>query len=252
MRITREKATGVARWLGLLGGRSRLDSEVVVVSPHLDDAVFSLGAAVARSSRGGGRVTILTVLAGDPDSPTTAGDWDRKAGFRTAGEAARARRAEDARACELLRARPVWLPFSDLQYERGGDDAEIRTAVVDAVGAAPVLLPGFPLQNPDHRWLRRVLDGAFACDRVGVYAEQPYAALWTDRPGEGSTPEPERLPPAGAWRRLQAGLLDQRRKLAACRAYSSQLPLLGPILGTIIRYEMRVGGEAAAWTDVGA
>jgi LmbE family N-acetylglucosaminyl deacetylase len=252
MGITREQATGIARWLGLLGRRTRLDGEVVVISPHLDDAVFSLGAAVSSSGRrDGGRVTILTVLAGDPDSPTDAGDWDRKAGFRTAGEAARARREEDARACELVRARPVWLPFSDLQYERGGNDAEIRAAVVDAVGAASVLLPGFPLQNPDHRWLRRILDGAFARDRVGVYVEQPYAALWTDRPGEGSTPEPERVPPAAAWRRLRAGVLDQRRKLAACHAYSSQLPLLGPILGTIIRYEMRVGGEGAAWTDGG-
>jgi hypothetical protein len=121
--------------------------------------------------------------------------------------------------------------------------------VVEAVGDATVLLPGFPLTNPDHRWLRSVLDGAFAHERVGVYVEQPYAALLTSRPGEGSTPEPERVPAPAAWRRLQAGLVDQRRKLAACRAYRSQLPLLGPILGPIFRYEMRVGGEAAAWTD---
>jgi hypothetical protein len=115
------------------------------------------------------------------------------------------------------------------------------------VGAATVLLPGFPLMNPDHRWLRRVLDGAFEPERAGVYAEEPYAALYTEAPGDGPTPEPERVPPPAAWYRLRAGLRDQRRKLAACRAYRSQLPLIGADLGAIFRYEMRVGGESAAW-----
>jgi LmbE family N-acetylglucosaminyl deacetylase len=234
MRVTREKAAGVVRWLGAGGKRDRLPDEVFVVSPHLDDAVFSLGAAVSRASRAGARVVILTALAGDPESETPAGEWDRQAGFRTAGEAAHARRLEDERACGLLGADPAWLPFFDLQYERGGSDDEIRAAIVGAVGSSRVLLPGFPLMNPDHRWLNKLLDGAFEREAVGLYAEQPYAALWSSSP------------PA-TWRRLGAGLRDQWHKLAACRAYASQLPRLGPVVGPIFRYEMRAGGEAAAW-----
>jgi LmbE family N-acetylglucosaminyl deacetylase len=252
MQPTLEKAVGVARWLGLLGGRARLEGEVVVISPHLDDAIFSLGAAASRAARSGARITVLTVLAGDPRSSTAAGEWDRRAGFRTAGEASRVRREEDARACELIGARPLWLPFADEQYERGGSDEEIQAAVAAAAGTARVLLPGFPLTNDDHRWLSRVLDGVFESERVAVYAEQPYSALCSDRPGEGSSPEPDRMPPPASWRRLGATLADQRRKLAACRAYATQLPLLGPIVGPIFRYEMRVGGETAAWRRRGS
>ncbi|MDP9436492.1 MAG: PIG-L family deacetylase, partial [Actinomycetota bacterium] len=41
---------------------------VAVVSPHLDDAVFSLGASIRGAVRRGTRVEVLTVLAGLPDS----------------------------------------------------------------------------------------------------------------------------------------------------------------------------------------
>src|SRR3954452_17872248 len=106
MRSSREKAAGAARWLGL-GRRTALaEGEVVLISPHLDDAIFSLGAAVSYATRHGVKVTILTVLAGDPTLAAPAGDWDRQAGFETAGEASVARRAEDARACTILGARP--------------------------------------------------------------------------------------------------------------------------------------------------
>src|SRR5207244_2118642 len=94
---------------------------VVVISPHLDDAIFSLGAAIAQTVRSGGDVTVLTVFAGDPSSSAPAGNWDARAGFATVGEAAHARRREDERACAHVGAIPVWLPFGDEQYPRGGD-----------------------------------------------------------------------------------------------------------------------------------
>jgi LmbE family N-acetylglucosaminyl deacetylase len=232
-RTSLEKAVGLARWLGLLGGRAQLDSDIVVVSPHLDDAVFSLGAAVSRTVRTGTEATILTVLAGDPSSSAPAGEWDRQAGFQTAGEAARVRRDEDTLACGLLGARSHWLPFSDMQYERGGSDDEIRARVVDAAGSAFVLLPGFPLVHDDHHWLKALLEDAFEPERVGFYAEQPYAAFAERRPG--------------GWIPLAAGLHDRWRKIAACRAYASQLSLFGGLVGNVTRYEMQTGGEAAAW-----
>jgi LmbE family N-acetylglucosaminyl deacetylase len=232
VQVTRAKAAGALRWLGLRGERPALEGDVVVVSPHLDDAAFSLGAAISHAGRSGVQVTVLTVLAGNPESAAPAGDWDSRTGFGTAGETAAARRAEDADACARLGARPVWLPFSDDQYERGGTDDEIRTAVIDAAGSSLVLLPGFPLEHPDHRWLHELLEPAIPAERRGLYAEQPYAAQRGQPPGSG-------------WRPLRAGLGDRRRKLAACRAYASQLGPLDRPLQRILRYEIAHGGEAA-------
>jgi LmbE family N-acetylglucosaminyl deacetylase len=234
VRLTREKALGVVHWLGVGGRRRSLEGDVAIVSPHLDDAVFSLGAAMSRAARAGARPFVLTVLAGDPASAAPAGEWDAEAGFRTAGEAAATRRAEDAEACRLLGVRAVWLPFSDHQYERGAPEAEILDAVVEAVGDAAVLVPGFPLLHEDHRWLSELLDGAWERGRVGVYAEQPYAAAHTAAPPHG-------------WTQLSARLSDQRRKLAAVRAYRSQMRLLGRFIGPMFRFEARTGGESAAW-----
>lgn len=233
MQVTRAKAAGALRWLGLLGRGAQLEGEVVVVSPHMDDAVLSLGAAISRAVRNGARITILTVLAGDPGSTARAGEWDRECGFRTAGETATARRAEDAAACGHLGATAVWLPYSDHQYERGGSDDEIRAAVVEAVGPSLPLLPGFPLGHPDHRWLHELLEPAFAPERRGYYLEQPYAAMNSADP------------PGGGWRPLRATLGDQRRKLAACRSYASQQEPLGRPLRRIFRYEIARGGEWA-------
>lgn len=248
MQVTREKVAGLTRWLGLRGGRTALRGDVVVVSPHLDDAVLSVGAALAHASRRGAKVTVLTVLAGNPGSREPAGYWDRRAGFATAGEAARARREEDVRACAIVGATPRWLPYSDDQYERGAEDAEIRAAIVAAIGgASSVLLPGFPLLHDDHRWLNGLLSDAFEPERVGLFTEQPYAALATDAPGQARHPvvTPPELDDR-EWRRLAASLGDRRRKLQACRAYTTQMPLLGDVLGSMMRYEMRAGGETMA------
>ena len=237
------KAAGVGRWLGVGGRRATLAGEVVVISPHLDDGPFSLGAALSWAARAGANVTVLTVLAGDPESDLPAGEWDLRAGFRSEGEAATARRAEDAEACRLLGVEARWLPFGDHQYDRHGSDDEIRAVVVEASGEGLVLLPGFPLLHPDHRWLYALFADAFDPARVGFYVEQPYAAYSTDRPGVGQTEGP--VLPVEHWKPLRAGLFDQRRKRAACQAYRSQLPQLGEIYSPIVRYELRAGGESA-------
>ena len=138
---------------------------IVVVSPHHDDGVLSLGASIAAWARAGAAVELLTVLGCDPGSAAPSGGWDRRGGFATEGESARARREEDRRACAVVGARPVWLPFGSADYERHGDDAEVRDAVVSSVADAElVLVPGHPLTHPDHAWLARLLEGAF--DRV--------------------------------------------------------------------------------------
>ena len=218
-------------------GTERLEGNVAVLSPHLDDGVFSLGAAIAACR---GSVAMVTVFAGDPDASFPAGEWDSRAGFRTAGEAAAARRREDERACADLGARPVWLPFMDVQYPRD-DDERVWAAVADAVeGADVVLLPAFPLLHDDHvRLFELVERNGLPAKSVGRYVEQPYAATWSHRS------------PEDGWSPLGAGLPHRLAKLRACRRYVSQLPLLrrsGRILYPLTRYEAARGGELVRWT----
>jgi LmbE family N-acetylglucosaminyl deacetylase len=212
----------------------------VVVSPHLDDAVFSLGTTIAAAVRTGGEVRVLTVFAGDPDSDAPAGDWDSATGFRTHGEAARARREEDRRACAAVGATPEWLPFPDSQYGASATDEQLWAPVAEAAENADcVLVPGFPLVHPDHARLNELVlrRGLPGHARLGLYVEQPYA--W-----RGKQPPPTSLP----WQRLGGGRADRRAKRAAFRAYRSQLPMFGiqPRLRLAL-HEARRGGEALAW-----
>ena len=200
---------------------------IVVVSPHSDDGVLSLGAAMARWARAGIRVELLTVLGLDPASTTPTRGWDRRAGFSTEGEAARARREEDRRACALLGATPRWLPFGSVDYDRHGDADDVRSAVEAALdGAGLVLLAGFPLTHPDHEWLVRSVVPDFESDtELALYAEQPYTRR------TGAAPEvPDWLAEATAataFEEAHAQLRDRVAKWRAIREYRSQLPLLG-------------------------
>ena len=84
---------------------------IVVVSPHLDDGVLSLGAAIASWARAGATVELLTVLACDPDSEAPAGGWDRRGGFATEGDSARALRCASGVALRSSRARAIRKAF---------------------------------------------------------------------------------------------------------------------------------------------
>ena len=185
---------------------------IVVVSPHSDDGVLSLGAAMARWARAGARVELLTVLALDPTSLEPTRGWDQRAGFTSEGEAARARREEDGRACALLGVTPRWLPYGSVDFDRHGDDDEIWDAMWRSLeNAGVVLIPGSPLTHPDHAWLSSLLTRRLPPERVALYAEQPYTAR------AGGAP----------FARAPTRLQDRLAKWRAIRAYRSQLPLLG-------------------------
>ena len=199
---------------------------LVVLSPHSDDGVLSLGAAMARWARGGASVQHLTVFGLDPASAAVTEGWDRRAGFATEGEAARARRAEDEQACATLGVMPRWLPFGSVDFDRRGDEGEVWAAVSDVVsGADYVLTPGSPLTHPDHLWLHRLVAERLSPERLATYAEQPYT-----RRAAGAPFVP-----------LELGVRDRVAKWHAIRAYRSQLPLLG--------LRGRRGPLALAWAD---
>jgi LmbE family N-acetylglucosaminyl deacetylase len=221
----------------------------VVVSPHLDDAILSLGAAMASWVRAGSAVELLTVLAGDPDSDASAGGWDARAGFGSEGEGARARRTEDARAAAFVGVQPRWLSFGYQDYERHGDVDAVREATLGAIGDRDaLLLPGFPLSHPDHEWLvRTVLAGPLPGVELGFYVEQPYGMRFA-----GDRTPPEALGALGsqlAFADLEASARDRAVKWRAIGAYRSQLPLLA--LGPRARIGLARTTEAVAWVGAG-
>jgi LmbE family N-acetylglucosaminyl deacetylase len=207
---------------------------LVIVSPHGDDGVLSVGAGMAAWARSGYRVELLTVLGCDPESQAPAGGWDHRAGFVTEGDAARGRRDEDRRASEILGVSPTWLPFGSLDYERHGDDDDVWDAMVSVRDADLVLVPGSPLTHPDHAWLSALVGERMPTERVGFYAEQPY----TQR--DGGVP----FSSVGAEPR------DRLAKWRAIRRYRSQLPLLG-MAGVVASARLAWADERVKWPDGG-
>jgi LmbE family N-acetylglucosaminyl deacetylase len=215
---------------------------IVVVSPHLDDAVLSLGATIASAVRSGADVEVLSVFCGDPGSAAPPGEWDRKSGFQSEGEASRVRREEDRAACSILGARPRWLPFGDEQYDQRRDEQQVGTALVAALaGADAVLIPGWPLQNADHLWLNDLLlRTELQCGQLGLYLEQPYGFYRRACP---SAAMPD-------WHHLSTSTVDRELKRHAVSAYRSQARQLGLRFTGVrrfLRYEFAQGGEAVAW-----
>jgi LmbE family N-acetylglucosaminyl deacetylase len=215
-----------------------IGKSLVVLSPHLDDAVFSVGAFMHRWSRADADVRLVTVLANDPDARGPAGSWDASCGFWSAAEAARARREEDRRACAIVGARPVWLPYADETYTRSASDDEIwRTILESLEGCDLVLVPGFPLRHADHAWLNALVverQAELTC-AVGFYGEQPYASAAVAPP------------PPSAFDRAATAPRDVYAKLRACLQYRSQLRALGArVLLHAFVQELRRGGELVA------
>lgn len=121
---------------------------VLVISPHLDDAVFGCGELLA--ARPGS--VVVTVFAGAPTTYETVAEWDALAGFRAGEDVIAARRAEDHDALGILDARPVWLDFRDSQYHCSPTVPEIGDALeraIDESGLRAVFIP-LGLFHSDH------------------------------------------------------------------------------------------------------
>jgi LmbE family N-acetylglucosaminyl deacetylase len=197
---------------------------LVVVSPHLDDAVLSCGQLLAGSPG----ATVLTVFTRGPEHWGEPTAWDRSCGFGPGDDVMAARQAEDRRALALVGATPRWLGLVECQY--GQEPLAAVLAALDPVLAdhadADVVLP-LGLHQPDHLTLGAAvpeLVGRTDAVRWWAYADLPYARL---DPGEvdrrlaalataGVDVTPDRPGPAGS----------QLRKRAAIRRYRSQVRAL--------------------------
>ncbi len=199
--------------------------ELLVLSPHLDDAVFSCGRLLA-CSRGS---VVATLFAASP-SPAQPTNWDRTCGFSNSDVAVAARRREDEAGLQLLGSSPQHCEILDGQYVQsaGRDDrlaAEIQHLV--ALFKPVVLATPLGLFHGDHVAVR---DGTLASlaqnfdGRWLVYEDLPYAR-W-DNAADECTMARDAFVRAGRLLETFDFELDRGfgRKLAAIRCYASQLP----------------------------
>jgi LmbE family N-acetylglucosaminyl deacetylase len=229
-------------------------SAVVILSPHLDDAVLSCWTLLARERE----VTVINVFSGVPSADLPLSPWDRLTGAGDPRERALERLREDAEVLASIGCQPVNLTFLDNQYRGGEQDVgPLRDEIVAHIDGSPtVYAPAGIGANPDHFAVRAA---AVAMLRRGfsvmLYAELPYACHygwphWVT----GADPDPyldvawdwERVltygeasvsPQAATVRRLDPD--ERSAKHAAVRGYRTQYSGMEKLLahGDALDYE---------------
>lgn len=197
----------------------------LVVSPHFDDAVLSLGQWLTLHPG----TVVATVCSHMPhtDNPLVT-DYDTKCGFRDAQHAVLSRRVEDRAALRVMQADRVELGFTDGAYQpaRSVNFVEqVESAIRKAAhrfGPFDVVLGPVGLMHPDHRATAAATARLAQSSSVAVkfYEELPYRVMF-----------PETVPAALRLIERELGPLvlagphhaSLRRKRAAIRAYESQL-----------------------------
>ena len=98
----------------------------VLLSPHLDDAVFSCGGWMAQRASAGDEVRVFTICAGDPP-PGPLSDFAERlhARWGTAVAPASIRRTEDRIATGRLGALPRHLDVPDAIYRKADDGTHL-------------------------------------------------------------------------------------------------------------------------------
>lgn len=244
------------------------------ISPHLDDAVLSVGGIIAAQLAAGDRVVIATICTADPAATGTfsplAIDLHRQWG--NPGAPYEVRRQEDIAACHALGGadhRHLGLP--DAIYRGEPDRCGYRyetfeelftpipiwdqafgervAAAVDCLASelAPQTVLG-PLgvgTNVDHLHARDAVLRLSSATSVGLYEEQPYST--GHYPMLAVDPVSVAARACGIPLRPKAHPVQWERKQNAIQCYRSQLtPLFGPALAGLAAledYSRALGGS---------
>lgn len=172
----------------------------VVLSPHLDDAVFSVAEAIAADPRG---VVVACPFAAIPTDP--AGREKYQVLHR-----------EHAKACDLLGVERVDGPFLDDVYPDRPLYGLPEWLTQVTADATEVWVP-FGIWHPDHQLVAMLAQSLALQVPVVRYEELPYRV---------HHPHLTVAVASGLYRegyRLRGGLRDRAAKLAAVRCYASQL-----------------------------
>lgn len=146
-----------------------------IISPHLDDAVLSLGQHMATKP-----MHVVTVCAGHPADGILSA-YDEGCGFASSHDAMTARRAEDTEACGTLRARAWHLDFLDAQYGPDIDETAMTAALRVHLSHSWHTFAPLGIAHPDHELVARCARAA--CPEGGellLYEELPARVTWPE------------------------------------------------------------------------
>ena len=208
----------------------------LALSPHLDDAAFSCGGALARLAGAGWRVVVATIFtASVPDPRGFALACQTDKGLGPEVDYMALRRDEDAAALRALGAHPVWMPFREAPHRGYADAVSLfaGTSAEDHVVAAlaPALADLVAAHEPDLVLAPQAIGGH--ADHIQVVRAIAAATVggpilwWRDYPYTVRDASPRQ--PFGA----RMGGLDTvdlaltpaeaEAKRRACHAYASQI-----------------------------
>lgn len=190
-------------------------ANVVVISPHLDDAVFSCWHVIGDAQHNVSVVTVFTAA-----KRRKRGSWDACIDRRVNSEdRARERQAEDRVALSVAARVPVHLPLYDSQF--GSTPlSRVVDALAQHVQSADAVYAPLAIWNHDHVLVREAV--CRIRGRPCFYLDYPYALVYPTRPLDTV---PALL---DGYRSQDVVLTDDEvsRKLAACHAYSGELERL--------------------------
>lgn len=199
-----------------------------VLSPHLDDAVLSIGQIMASVA-----CEVVTLFAGAPEwDSATVTPYDSARGFRSSTESVAYRRSEDHAAVQSLRGRVLHLEYLDGQYLeerwRTRRDLDAMTMNVRSLMSPKEhFFAPLGIGHPDHRTAAKVARAACLKGELLVYEELPYRVespeeVWAQLErirDEGFTIDELTWPPPV---KLTPAHLEQKKRAIAF--YRSQFP----------------------------
>ena len=150
---------------------------IVVLSPHLDDAVVSAWHVLTS----GHPVLVVDFFTAIPPEGLPLTMADRLAGFSSSAELVRARHAEDRHVLSRLECPSIMLDFTEDQYRTHpiSLDQLRQRFVAQVPSAASVCAPAAIGAHPDHRLIRDLaLQLAQEAWSVELYADLPYAVQY--------------------------------------------------------------------------
>ena len=241
------------------GVSPRATRHVVVVSPHLDDAVLSGWTQL----RAADRATVITVCAGIATAPPAW--YDRLTRSDDPEARCRARREEDRRVLGAHGWTAVHLDVLDAPYRPAGSTPspdEVAALIAAALpdDATRLVIPAGIGGHADHVLAR---DAALQLDRSGVeawvMADFPYAAVYGWPGWVLGAADPDYLAPEIGWESALDALrplvgepevaalpaTEQAAKLAAFRGYATQWDATESGPSRLVSHPLRIPYEVA-------
>jgi LmbE family N-acetylglucosaminyl deacetylase len=209
---------------------------VLLLSPHLDDAVLNCWSVLTQTVD----LRVVNVFT-QPPRPGLLTDWDRRCGATSSVAHVYRRLAEDERVLGRLGLRPTNLPFEDIQYAAHKltriSMAALDRAVAAVIPSASMVYAPAALGEGhiDHRLVRAY---ARCLARAGIparlYADLPYAVrsgwpAWVREerpPGRGDSRVAPALRDAAEVHIVTLSTAAARQKLAGMRGYVTQFAAL--------------------------